>query len=185
MKLHTSTPIMLLIKGFEGLRLESYQCIGGYWTVGYGHKLKSQEAYSNISLEEAEALFEEDIAKAEGSVLNNIKVNLKQCQFDALVSFTFNVGGAALQRSTIRQKINGEMFLEAKEEFKRWVYCNGFKSKGLILRRTMEAKLFAGKLDFEETPIENTRPKVAPRAGIEPATKRLTVACSADELPRN
>lgn len=149
MKLYTSKEAALLIKSFEGLSLIAYQCIGGYKTIGYGHKIRKEESYTKISKKKAEELFEGDLYSAEGSVLKNIKVPLKQHQFDALVSFTFNLGGAALQRSTIRQKINRYMFQEAKEEFKRWIYCSGSRSKGMIRRREIESALFAGKLELD------------------------------------
>lgn len=75
-------------------------------------------------------------------MLRNIKVELKQNQFDALVSFTFNVGPAALQRSTLRQKVNRNEHEEGKEEFLRWIYAGGKVIPGLVKRRRVEAEMF-------------------------------------------
>jgi lysozyme len=135
-----------LIKTFEKVSLKPYLCPRGCLTIGYGHKIQNVENCQPISKEKAHELLLKDLHVAESSVLRNIKVPLNQNQFDALVSFTFNVGGAALQRSTLRQKINRETFNEAKEEFGRWIYCNNNKIKGLIWRRRIESELFMGSL---------------------------------------
>ena len=121
-----------------------YLCPRGFLTVGYGHKIQNGSQSKCISQNDANTLFLKDLKIAENSVLRNIKVFLLQHQFDSLASFTFNVGGGALQRSTLRQKINREAFEEAKEEFGRWVYCNNKKIQGLVLRRKIEAELFIG-----------------------------------------
>lgn len=135
------------IKAAEGLKLKPYICAGGYATVGYGHRLYppfNMEEY--IDLEQAEHYFIEDIWRIEQSILRNLAVKLKNHQFDALVSFVFNVGGASFQRSQLRSKINREEFDEAAEEFMKWIYAGGRKLKGLITRRTFEAGVFAGKI---------------------------------------
>ncbi len=142
----TSETGINLIKAFEKISLKPYLCPKGCLTIGYGHKIINAINCTSISQEEAHEILLQDLWVAENSVLRNIKIPLKQNQFDALVSFTFNVGGAALQRSTLRQKINRENFDEAKEEFGRWVYCNNRKIKGLVLRRKVEAELFIGNL---------------------------------------
>lgn len=138
----TSENGLELIKNFEGLRTEAYICSAGLKTIGYGHVLAANDNRSQISIQEAENLFAFDIKLTEFAVLRNIKVELKQNQFDALVSFTFNVGPAALQRSTLRQKVNRSEHEEAKEEFLRWIYAGGKVIPGLVKRRRVEAEMF-------------------------------------------
>jgi lysozyme len=131
-----------LIKNFEGLRTKPYKCVGGYRTIGYGHLLSNDDNRESINLEEAEKLLSLDISKAENSVQRNIKIDLTQGQFDALVSFTFNLGSAALQRSTLRHKINRHEHDQVPKEFRRWVYANGIIRAGLVKRRSIEAEIY-------------------------------------------
>lgn len=131
-----------LIKEFEGFSSKPYLCPGNYKTIGYGHMLNTNDQRSEITREEAEGLLEEDILNIENSVLRNINISLTQGQFDALVSFTFNVGSAALQRSTLRQKVNRGEHAEVPKEFMRWIFANGKKVLGLINRRVVEASLY-------------------------------------------
>lgn len=147
MSLRVSPEAIELIKLFEGLKLTRYICAGGYATIGYGHKIKVKENLLKISKEEAELLLDQDLVFVELAVLRHIKFPLKQYQFDALASFTFNAGGAALQRSTIRRKINCGRIGEAENEIRRWVYCNGVRLRGMVIRRSMEAEMFAGRLN--------------------------------------
>lgn len=132
-----------LIKEFEGLKTSSYICPAGYKTIGYGHIMLANDNLDEIDLIKAEELLLEDVFKAEQSVLRNIMVELKQNQFDALVSFTFNLGSAALQRSTLRQKINRCEHEYAPKELMRWVYANGTIISGLVRRRVAEAELYS------------------------------------------
>ena len=131
-----------LIKYFEGFSSNIYTCSGGYKTIGFGHKVLPNENYTSISLATAEEILAKDLFKAERSVINLINSPLTDNQFAALVSFTFNIGGAALQRSTLRQKINYGNYQGCKDEFLKWVYAGGKKVTGLILRRSAESKLF-------------------------------------------
>lgn len=130
-----------LTKSFESFSSKIYTCPAGRRTIGYGHLLNIKENYKNLSKIEAYNILKKDIYIAERSVLRNICIELNQNQFDSLVSFTFNVGGAAFQRSTLRQKIN-YLEVELYEEFMQWVYVRGRKSRGLIHRRAIEANLF-------------------------------------------
>ena len=91
---------------------------------------------------DAEKLLAEDIEKAEKAVLRNVDVDLEQGQFDALVSFTFNLGAVALQRSTLRQKLNRCEYDLVPKEFRRWVYSSGMIMSGLVRRREAEVELF-------------------------------------------
>ena len=84
----------------------------------------------------------QDAQIAERAVLRLINVLLTDGQFDALVSFTYNPGGGALQRSTLRRKINREEHTEVPEQFMRWVWAGGRKLKGLVRRRVAEAGLY-------------------------------------------
>lgn len=142
--MRTSTNGLRLIQYFEGLTLVPYRCPAGYLTVGYGHRLMPTERIAPITQETAEAMLTRDVRLSEASVAALVPVPLNQEQFDALVSFTFNLGSGALQRSRLRQKIlRGEMDA-AVQEFFRWVYAKGRKLPGLIRRRAAEARLFQG-----------------------------------------
>ena len=132
-----------LIKRFEGFSRTVYFCPAGYPTIGYGHVVKDGEDFSNGIMEgEAEELLRLDAVIAERAVLRLIDVPLTDGQFDALVSFTYNLGGGALQRSTLRRKINREEHTEVPEQFMRWVWAGGRKLKGLVRRREAEISLY-------------------------------------------
>ena len=129
-----------LIQRFEGFRSTVYTCPAGYPTIGYGHVVKDSENFSEgINETQAEALLRQDTATAERAVLRLINVPLTDGQFDALVSFTYNLGGGALQRSTLRRKINREEHAEVPAQLMRWVWAGGRKLKGLMRRRQAEA----------------------------------------------
>ena len=132
-----------LIKHFESFSDVLYFCPAGYKTIGYGHVIRPGENLEKISEAEGETLLLSDVAKAETSVLRLIKVALEENQYDALVSFTFNLGGGALQRSILRQKVNREEHAEVPDEFKKWIYAGGRVLRGLIRRRIMEAILYS------------------------------------------
>lgn len=131
-----------LIKKFEGFSSKPYVCAAGYPTIGYGHKIKPGESYESISEEEATLLLEQDVKSAMVSVVRNIEFPLNKYQFASLVSFVYNLGGAALQRSTLRQKINYGELESVKPEMLRWIHVRGRKMKGLVLRRLAEVSLF-------------------------------------------
>ena len=140
--MHISKEAINLIKNFEGLRTKSYLCPAGIRTIGYGHVLAANDNRKNISEKEAEELLRQDVIKSETSVLRNIIVNLTQGQFDALVSFTYNLGDAALQRSTLRQKINRHEHEEVPKELRRWIHAGGRILSGLVKRREAEAEMY-------------------------------------------
>ena len=132
-----------LIKRFEGFSRTVYCCPAGYPTIGYGHVVKDDEDFSaGIDESQAEELLRQDAQIAERAVLRLINVPLTDGQFDALVSFTYNLGGGALQRSTLRRKINREEHAEVPEQFMRWVWAGGRKLKGLVRRRVAESELY-------------------------------------------
>ena len=133
-----------LIKRFEGFSRTVYCCPAGYYTIGYGHVVKSDENFTaGIDEEQADALLRQDAVIAKRAILRLINVPLTDGQFDALVSFTYNLGGGALQRSTLRRKINRAEHTEVPEQFMRWVWAGGRKLKGLIRRREAESQLYA------------------------------------------
>jgi len=132
-----------LIKRFEGFSRTVYFCPAGYPTIGYGHVVKPYEDFSaGINEVQAEELLRQDAVIAERAVLRLINVALTDGQFDALVSFTYNLGGGALQRSTLRRKINREEHAEVPEQFLRWVWAGGRKLKGLVRRRKAETEIY-------------------------------------------
>jgi lysozyme len=142
---HVTQNGIALIKRFEGFKLHIYPDAAGLPTIGYGHLLKAGEAElfkNGITEAAAEALLIKDVLVAEKAVLRLITVELTNGQFDALVSFAFNLGGGALQRSTLRRKVNREEHQDVPAEFLKWVWAGGKKMKGLIRRRTAEAQLY-------------------------------------------
>ena len=135
-----------LIKQFEGFAPEPYLCPAGKLTVGYGHIVKQNEkkSYESRVLTEKECtvLLKRDILRYEKAVDKYITVMITQNQFDALVSFTYNLGTGALKRSTLRRKLNLGEFAGIPNEIQRWNKCNGKPLAGLTRRREAEAKLF-------------------------------------------
>ncbi|MFN5608344.1 MAG: lysozyme, partial [Holosporales bacterium] len=112
-----------------------------FLTIGYGHRvhLSERKAMQNgITPAAAEELLLRDVAAAGRAVLRLIEVPLLNSQYDALVSFTFNLGSAALQRSTLRQKINRNEHLDVPAELLKWVWAGGRKLPGLVARRAAE-----------------------------------------------
>lgn len=133
------------IKHFEGCSLNLYKCSAGHPTIGYGHKLNDNEDFDFISADQAENILRNDLIIIERSVLRNISSPLSDNQFDALVSFTFNLGPGALQRSTLRQKINDNFNYTQEDiynQFIKWIYASGQRNLGLLRRREAEAHLY-------------------------------------------
>ncbi len=130
-----------LIKRWEGFRSNAYLCPGNVWTIGYGHTKNVYQGMC-ISKAQAEELLKEDLKHFEASVRQFVTVKLNQAQFDALVSFTFNVGVYAFKKSTLLRLVNQGDFLGAAKQFGRWVNANGKKLPGLVSRREEEKKLF-------------------------------------------
>lgn len=132
-----------LIKGFEGFVPHRYLCAAGYPTIGYGHVILPHETFPDrITMQEAADLLAKDLLQFERGVLRLISVPLTQGQFDALVSFTFNLGGGALQRSTLRQRLNRGDYAGAANEFSKWTMAGGKRLSGLVKRRHAERELF-------------------------------------------
>lgn len=141
MEYTTSKEGMELIKSFEGCRLKAYQDVAGIWTIGYGHTGNVQPGMS-ITQEQAETFLRADLKKFEQCINRCVAVPLTQNMFDALVSFTYNVGTGALQRSTLLRKLNRGDTEGAAEEFNKWVRAGKKVYPGLVHRRRKEQELF-------------------------------------------
>lgn len=155
-----------IIKRFEGIcdgdpttvNLDPYLCPAGYWTIGWGHVVR--DAYGNafkgketkkkakaiypkgITMAEAEALLYDDVKKFSAFVADRIKVVIADEQFCALVSFTFNVGAGAFNRSSLLRLLNEGKYEQVPVQLSKWIKVNGKPSKGLINRRKAEAQLW-------------------------------------------
>lgn len=130
-----------LIKQFEGLRLQAYLCPAGVWTIGYGHTAGVQSG-DVITDTQADAFLRDDVTLSERAVNQYVSVSLTQCQFDALVSFSFNLGSGDLRTSTLLKKLNAGDTAGAAGEFLHWVNAGGKKLPGLVRRREAEKALF-------------------------------------------
>ena len=135
---------LALIKKFEGCRLKAYRCSANVLTIGYGHTGGVKED-DTISQPEADELLENDIAKFEEYVSDNVIVELKQYQFDALVAWTFNLGVGNLRNSTMLKKLNEADYDSIPFEMRRWNKAGGKTLDGLIRRRKAEGLLFENK----------------------------------------
>ena len=130
------------IKAFEGLRLEAYRDAAGVLTIGYGHTGSDIRAGDRISVYWALELLKNDLGATEAAV-RRLHVARTQGQFDALVSFAFNLGIQRLQGSTLLKVIRGGgSRQQIRREFKRWVYAGGKRLKGLERRREWESRRF-------------------------------------------
>ncbi len=141
----TSDAGINFIAQHEGFVPTIYNDAGGLPTIGFGHLLLEGEEYkfrNGITREQGKELLKQDVAEAERAVTRLIDVPLTQNQFDALVSFTFNIGGGNLQKSTLRKKLNAGDINGAADEFLRWIRAGGRVLRGLQRRRAGERKLF-------------------------------------------
>lgn len=143
----TGTAGRALIRAFEGFSPTVYICPAGYPTVGYGHVVQAGEAFeSPLSPDEGDALLARDLPRYEAAVCRLIEVPLHDPCYDALVSFTFNLGEGALAASTLRRLINAGRLEEAGPQFGRWVFAGAQKLPGLVRRRAAERALFEAGL---------------------------------------
>jgi lysozyme len=131
------------IKRWETRRLSVYDDGYSNLTIGYGH-LWTPDIAKVITPELADSLFNVDIHKAQVVVQEGIKVSLSQCALDALVSFTFNVGGTAAERSNVFKAINEGNKDEAVMCLVGWCHEKSKISEGLLRRRIAEASIFLG-----------------------------------------
>ena len=137
-----------LIKSFEGLRLVPYVCAGGINTIGYGNtyytngkKVSLQDP--KITIVQAEELIKHSLSTYEKAVDSFCRDDISQSQFDALVSFAYNLGTGNLQKSTLIKKVNlNPKDVTIADEFLKWNKANGTVLKGLTRRRQAEANLY-------------------------------------------
>jgi lysozyme len=130
-----------IIKRHEGLKLEAYMCPAGVWTLGYGTTKGIVQGMS-CTIKAAEAMMERDVSYFAAKVADLVKVPTTQSQFDALVSFAYNVGSKAFADSTLLAKLNAGDEDGAAAEFLRWIKGGGKVLPGLIKRRREERDLF-------------------------------------------
>jgi lysozyme len=142
----------------EGVRQKPYRDSVGLWTVGVGHLMYPEQTKIPVdqrggfalrpedsrvfSMDEVDAILRADLSRFERGVVNFCPVSLTQGQFDALVSFSFNVGLGTLQRSTLRQKVLRGDMEGAADEFLKYNKAGGKVLKGLDIRRKDERALF-------------------------------------------
>ena len=159
----TSTQGIELIKRFEGFELKAYICDAGKITIGWGH-VKNVKPGMVITLQQAEMYLEEDLAVFErevGTQAQRDGITLSQSEFDALVSFAFNLGTANLFSSTLWKKLKAGDHQGAAGQFKAWIFVthtvtlpSGRKVmireplRGLCARRMSEAALFDGEIKY-------------------------------------
>ncbi|MBQ8761354.1 MAG: lysozyme [Bacteroidales bacterium] len=131
-----------LIKTFEGYRSEAYLCPAGIPTIGYGHT-SGVVMGDTCTRQEAEEFLIEDLRHAE-NIVNAQNLDLNQHQFDALVSFVYNVGSGNFQDSTLLKllKQDARAYDTLEEEWKKWKHSNGRVLKGLVRRRAAEWSLY-------------------------------------------
>ena len=129
-----------LIKRFEGCKLNAYICPAGIPTIGYG-STDGVTIGDSITQDEAEVLLREDLERFERGV-EALAPDVNQNQFDALVSFAYNLGLAALSGSTLLKKVKAKEWVAAADEFPKWKHAGGKVLPGLVARRAAEALLF-------------------------------------------
>lgn len=142
-----SDNVKKIIKEFEGCRLKAYLCPANRWTIGYGHVGFDVLPGMEITQAEADKLFDLDLSGFEhelNKLLDFGKVRgLKQGQYDALLSFAYNVGMSQLKDSTLWRKVRTDPADSTiPAEFRRWVYAGGVKLLGLERRRAAEAAMW-------------------------------------------
>lgn len=137
-----------LIKHFEGLKLKAYKCPANVWTIGWGH---TQGAHPGqiISLQEAEALLLRDLAPMADYLCQWRPANATQNQFDAMLSFLFNLGITQFNQSSAASAWRRSKFEEVPNLMMRWIRGGGKILPGLVRRRKVEGHLFvSGTLEF-------------------------------------
>ena len=135
---------MDLIKEFEGFRTHAYQDSVGVWTIGYGHT-KGVQPTDIISAAQGDKMLADELSEYENYVKNLVTVPLHQHQFDALVSWTYNLGPTNLKNSGMLKVLNQGRYDLVPDEMRRWNKAGGVILEGLVKRREAEAKLFAGE----------------------------------------
>jgi spore coat assembly protein SafA len=167
-----------LLKEFEGLRLDAYDDSTGVMTIGYGHT-GDVDPGDRISEQQATALLNGDVDWAEQAVRDNVDVPLTQGQFDALTSFTYNVGEGAFEESTLLDRLNAGDYAGAQAEFAKWDNAGGQQLEGLTRRRAEEAALFGGQAPSGEAQLVSDTAGSSPSATNAVATDSTSGASTA------
>ena len=141
--MRTSQRGLNLIKSFEGLRLQAYQDSVGVWTIGYG-ATRGVKPGMTITKDQAERMLLNDVQRFEPEVQRLVTAKLNQDQWDALVCFTYNLGSANLESSTLLRLLNAGDYAGAADQFPRWNRAGGKVLPGLVSRRAAERDLFLG-----------------------------------------
>lgn len=145
-RMQISTNGIALIKRFEGLELKAYQDSVGVWTIGYGwtQPVDGRKIGPGMVIDQAtaERLLKCGLVQYEQGVNQLVKVIITQGQFDALVSFAYNLGLRSLSTSTLLRKLNAGDMQGAADEFGKWVNAGGVRLNGLVKRREAERKMF-------------------------------------------
>ena len=142
----------LMLIELEGSRSHVYRDVVGFITIGVGHMLTKDELSSGrividdervpysagLSDKQIDVLLQQDLRWSEQIVHASVRSMIKQNQFDALVSFTFNTGAGAFSRSTLLKKVNAGEFTEVPRQFRRWIFAGGRTWDGLVARREKE-----------------------------------------------
>lgn len=141
---------LALIRNFEGYSPFVYKDIAGKETIGFGHLILPGESFKEPLLPEAaNELLRDDVGEHEGHVNGRVTVELQQHQFDALTSWTFNLGPGSLSRSTMLKRVNARRHQDVPPEMLRWNKArqNGVlkTSRGLTRRRKAEGAMYAGE----------------------------------------
>jgi lysozyme len=130
-----------IIEHYESCRFEAYQDQVGIWTIGYGHT-KGVYPGQVINMDQVLEFLTEDLVNSETCVNKLVTVKLSQLQFDALISFTFNLGCGHLQESTLLKLLNQREYNQVSTQMARWNMAGGVIAKGLVYRRQTEGILF-------------------------------------------
>ena len=146
----TSEAGLDIIRHFEGCRLEAYRCPANILTIGYGHTGPDVKSGMKIDIFQASVLLRQDVQKFESAVSEMVTVPITQGQFDALVSFCYNLGPGALRKSTMLKMLNDGNYDSAMGQFMRWTHVGGRALPGLEARREAEQALFAGGLSLAD-----------------------------------
>ena len=140
-QMNIGTKGLEMIKHFEGLELNAYQCAAGVWTIGYGHTKGVQKGMV-ISEDTANEMLVEELNEYESYITGLVTVELNQNQFDAMVSWVYNLGVGNLKASTLLKVLNAGNYAGVPEQMLRWNKAGGKVLEGLTRRRQAEADLF-------------------------------------------
>ena len=175
-----------LVRKFEGLHkvtedgdVRAYRCPAGKWTIAYGHT-RGVKSGMRASKAECEKLLIEDLHEAGNAVRRYVSVPLSQYQYDALVSFVFNLGEGNFKSSTLLKKLNQGLYNEVPAQILRWnkatVEGKLTELAGLTRRRTAEAALFAMDTPLSSEEGGDTMVQKPSQAATKPLSKSKTMA---------